>query len=46
MALCDAECRLLVIAMRKEIEDPLRSIGEISQTAKQLYGIVTRRGDI
>ncbi|KAG7023876.1 putative E3 ubiquitin-protein ligase LIN-2, partial [Cucurbita argyrosperma subsp. argyrosperma] len=41
-----AECRLLVIAMSKEIEDPLRSIGEISQTAKQLYGIVTRRGDI
>ncbi|XP_008451115.2 putative E3 ubiquitin-protein ligase LIN isoform X2 [Cucumis melo] len=41
-----AECRLIVIAIRKEIEDPLRSIAEISQSAKHLYAIITRRENI
>ena len=46
MPLYDAECRLIVIAIRKEIEDPLRSIAEISQSAKHLYAIITRRENI
>lgn len=35
-----------MIAIRKEIEDPLRSIAEISQSAKHLYAIITRRENI
>lgn len=47
MPLCDAECRLLVIAIGKDIEKSLRNIAEISETARQLYAIIiTRRGYI